>query len=103
MRAELLGAPAEHRSEYAYVVTTDREHAPVEVLTLPLNRRGVPGQHRCIRMLQLIETHEVQRHRLMSLTLGLRKIDLDLSPAPRQHLTRSPAVRLRQPHPPPYE
>ena len=56
---EVLGAATHDRGEDPEVVVADREHLPVEVLTLELDRRGVARDHRGVVVVDLVEPHEV--------------------------------------------
>ena len=76
--AELLRLAAEDSGEHPHVVATDREHAPVEVFSLALDRGRVAGEHRSIWVLELVQPHEIKGHRGGHARIDPGEIDLDL-------------------------
>src|SRR5207237_8366892 len=58
-RAQLFEAAAHAGGKNPEVGPPDRQHAPVEVLPLALKRRGEAVENVCIRIVELVQPHEV--------------------------------------------
>src|SRR4051812_43795130 len=100
--AEVLGAAAHDRGEDPQVVAANRQHLPVEVLSLELDGGRVASDHRGVVVVDLVQADEVDGEAVAHHAGRLGEVDLEVVRALGQQLVRWHPVQLGEPEEPRY-